>query len=199
MASEINETTANGRTAPTKLSQELYEWTETVVFALAAVILVFTFIFRTVSVGGMSMEDTLNAGVTNQDQFVDRVLLYEYFYTAPKPGDIVAINSPVVKKGGIIKRVIAVGGDTVNIDFSKHTVSVNNKVLNEPYIKEPTAVQGDVKFPVTVPKGHVFVMGDNRDISYDSRYSAVGMIDDRNIIGKAFLRIIPLNKIKWLG
>ena len=199
MDTEIKQTAANGAPEPTKLSQELYEWTETIVFALAAVILVFTFIFRTVSVGGMSMENTLNAGVTDQNQFVDRVLLYEYRYTQPKQGDIVAINSPVVKKGGIIKRVIAVGGDTVNIDFIRHTVSVNGKVLNEPYIKEPTAVQGDVKFPVTVPKGHVFVMGDNRDISYDSRYSAVGMIDDRNIIGKAFLRIIPLNEIKWLG
>jgi signal peptidase I len=199
MGTEIKETAENSPSLSVRLSQELYEWAETIVFVLAAVILVFTFVLRTVSVGGMSMENTLNAGVTDQNQFVDRVLLYEYHYTTPKQGDIVAISSPVVKKGGIIKRVIAVGGDTVNIDFKKHIVYVNGKVLKEPYIKEPTAVQGDVQFPIKVPKGHVFVMGDNRNISYDSRYRAVGMVDDRDIIGRAFVRIIPLNEIKWLG
>lgn len=175
---------------------ELYDWIESIVFSLAVVVIVFTFFFRIVGVGGVSMENTLNAGVVYENQFVDRVIITHLNYT-PAHGDIVVLYSKGLRES-VIKRVIAVGGDTVNIDFDRHIVYVNGKALSEPYIREPTAERGDVRFPVTVPAGHVFVMGDNRNDSYDSRYQAVGMIDNRDIIGKAVLRIYPLSQIRLL-
>lgn len=175
---------------------EIYDWAEAIVFSLTAVILVFTFIFRIVGVGGVSMENTLNAGVINENDYVDRVVISHIHYT-PAHGDIVVLYAKALKEC-IIKRVIAVGGDTVNIDFDHHLVYVNGKALTEPYIREPTIERGDVQFPITVPKGHVFVMGDNRNDSYDSRYKAVGMIDDQDILGHAILRIYPLNQIEIL-
>lgn len=175
---------------------ELYEWIEIMVVSLAVVAILCTFLFRIIGVGGVSMENTLNQGVVNENDFLDRVIITNLNYT-PKPGDIVVISTKAVNIP-IIKRVIAVGGDTVDIDFNAHTVSVNGKVLDEPYIKEPTTERGDVQFPVTVPEGHVFAMGDNRNNSYDSRYSAVGMVDVKDILGKAILRIYPLNQIGTL-
>lgn len=177
--------------------ENLYEWVEAIITSLIVVTFICTFVFRIVGVGGVSMEDTLNAGVVDENDFVDRVVISNFNYT-PKPGDIVVVSTNAVKIP-IIKRIIAVGGDTVNIDFDKHTVSVNNHVLSEPYIKEPTIQRGDVQFPVTVPYGHVFVMGDNRNQSYDSRFSAVGMIDIKNILGKAFFRVYPFNEFKSLS
>jgi signal peptidase I len=174
------------------LTKEFYEWTEAVAFSVAVIVITFTFIFRIVGVKGVSMENTLNAGVTSENQTVDRVVISDIDYK-PKRGDIVVLATDPV--GPIIKRVIAVGGDTVDIDFEKHTVSVNGKILDEPYIKEPTSEQGDVAFPQKVPEGHAFVMGDNRNDSFDSRFGAIGMVDDRNIQGKAILRIYPLNEI----
>ena len=196
MDDEAKVATATAAFTNTKLSQELYDWIEIIVYSLSVVLLIFMFLFRQVSVGGISMENTLNAGVINEDQFIDRVLVYECNYV-PRRGDIVVLTTKAVKTS-IIKRVIAVGGDTVDINFDKHTVSVNGKVLNEPYIKEPTASRGDVKFPVTVPKGDVFVMGDNRNVALDSRYAAIGMVNNNNIMGKAILRFFPLNEIKIL-
>lgn len=175
---------------------DLYEWMETIVYSLVAVAVICTFLFRVIGVGGVSMENTLNAGVVYEDDYVDRVLISNFNYT-PKRGDIVVISTKAVNIP-IIKRVIAVGGDMVDIDFDTHTVYVNGEALDEPYIKEPTEASGDVAFPVTVPDGHVFVMGDNRNDSYDSRFIAVGMIDDRSIMGRAFLRIYPFNEITWL-
>lgn len=192
---ELNEQTEinDGQAEKSSAVKELYDWMEAIIVSLVVVSIICTYIFRIIGVGGVSMENTLNKGVVDENQFVDRVLITHLNYT-PKRGDIVVISTPAVKLP-IIKRVIAVGGDTVNVDFDKHTVSVNNEVLDEPYIKDPTSERGDVEFPVTVPTGHVFVMGDNRNDSYDSRFSAVGMIDVNNILGKAFLRIYPLNQI----
>ena len=181
---------------PENIKNELYDWAESIVFSVAAVVLIFTFLFRIIGVGGVSMENTLNAGVQHEDQLLDRVVITDLNYT-PRRGDIVVITTKAIKDP-IIKRVIAVGGDTVNINFDTHTVTVNGKILNEPYIKEPTTEQGDVTFPVKVPKGHVFVMGDNRNDSYDSRFKAVGMVDDRDIVGHAILCIYPFSQIKRL-
>lgn len=177
---------------------EIYDYVGSIVFGLALVILVTSFTFKQVSVGGVSMENTFNAGVVNENTYVDRVLISDINYTHPKRGDVVVIDAPALHER-IIKRVIGIGGDIVNIDFQKHTVSVNGKILKEPYIKEPTAEQGNVKFPVTVPKGYVFVMGDNRNDSYDSRFSAVGMVDIKDIAGKVFLRVYLFNEIKWFN
>lgn len=163
---------------------EIYDYVSSIVFALAVVLLFFTFVFRVVMVTNISMQNTLHAG--------DRLILSHIGYV-PKQGDIVVLSTKAVK-GDIIKRVVATGGQTVNINFDTHTVYVDGKALREPYIRQPTATRGDVAFPVTVPPGHVFVMGDNRNYSYDSRYQAIGMIDDRSIVGHAIFRIFPLSK-----
>ena len=93
----------------------------------------------------------------------------------------------------LVKRVIAKGGDVVNIDYQAGTVSVNGEVLQETYIAEPTYLGYDVTFPYTVPEGTVFVMGDNRNASLDSRSSYVGCIDERDILGKVLLCFLPFS------
>lgn len=169
----------------TDFRSDLYEWAEAVVFSLSFVVLLFTFIFRIVGVDGISMLNTLQNG--------DRVIISDINYT-PKQGDIIVLSTKALDKP-IIKRVIATGGQTVNINYESHQVFVDGKELSEPYIKEPTAFEGvgPVKMPVTVPKGDVFVMGDNRNESLDSRSSEIGMIDIRYILGKAVFRIFPFN------
>lgn len=175
-----------------RLLSETYEWVEAIVFSLAFVVLLFSLVFRIAGISGVSMENTLNQGVEVESQRLDRLLISDLNYT-PKYGDIVVIRSK--KLGVIVKRVIAVGGQTVNVDFQKGTVSVDGKILSESYIKEPTRRQGDVIFPLKVPAGHVFVMGDNRNDSHDSRFSDVGCIDNHDIIGRAYFRIYPFNRI----
>ena len=107
-------------------------------------------------------------------------------------GDIVIINQPWRRNVPIIKRVIAVGGDTINIDFRRNEVYVNGVKLDEPYILEPTELSYDVQFPLTVDEGKLFVMGDNRNDSVDSRSSEIGLIDERYVLGKALIRINPI-------
>ena len=175
---------------------ELYEWAEAAVFSIIFVVLLFTFVFRQVGVGGISMENTLNKGAVSEDQYIDRLLISNFRYV-PRRGDIVVISTPAVNKP-IIKRVIGLSGETVNIDFKRHIVYINGKPLVEPYISERTALQGDVEFPQKVPAGHVFVMGDNRNHSEDSRFQAIGMVDVRNIMGKAFFRIYPFSRMGLL-
>lgn len=91
--------------------------------------------------------------------------------------------------------MIGVGGDTVDIDFDNHTVSVNGEVLDEPYINEPTTLSYDIEFPLVVPEGYVFVMGDNRNDSLDSRSSKIGLIDERYILGKALVKAFPFENL----
>ena len=118
-----------------------------------------------------------------------------------KAGDIVVVSRNIENtassnqknQGPIIKRVIAVGGDTINIDFRRNEVYVNGVKLDEPYILEPTELSYDVQFPLTVDEGKLFVMGDNRYNSTDSRQ--VGTINIDSITGKVILRIYPFNKL----
>jgi signal peptidase I len=174
------------------LINELYEWAEAIVFPLAGVILVFSLIFRIMGVSGVSMENTLNQGVTVETQTQDRVIISDFNYT-PKCGDIVAISKKIGSINLIVKRIIAVGGETVNIDSKRHIVYVNGKALKEPYINNPTSLeQGMISFPITVPKNSVFVMGDNRGDSYDGRY--FGCVSKHDIIGKVYFRILPLSR-----
>ncbi len=168
------------------LAKELFEWCEAVVFSLVFVVLIFTFVFRIVGVEGDSMKPTLHSD--------DRVIITHLFYK-PKAGDIVVVTKPTSIKKPIIKRIIATENQEVYIDFEACEVYVDGELLDEPYIMEPTRKQADVEFPVTVPPGHVFVMGDNRNNSRDSRESQIGMIDERYILGKAIFRIYPFNRI----
>lgn len=166
----------------------LYEWVEAAIFSLVCVVLVFSFLFRIVGVDGESMMRTL--------MHQDRLILEDFMYT-PQRGDIVVVNRYTVEP--IVKRIIAVGGDTIEIDPETYEVILNGEVLDEPYLNVKTPPR-EMDGPVTVPEGHVFVMGDNRGNSQDSRYNVEGLrfIDERDIMGKAVYRIWPFDSIGGL-
>lgn len=167
-------------------SENLFEWVETLVIAFFAVILFFTFIFRLAAVNGESMLPTL----VDKDR-----LIISYLGYTPKKGDIVIVNNnnPSLEKV-IVKRVIATEGQTVDINFESGEVKVDGNVLDEPYINSPTCLdEGGHDYPVTVPKDCVFVMGDNRMNSTDSRSSLVGFVPEDEILGKVVLRIFPFS------
>jgi len=166
--------------------KEILEWVISIALAFAIAFLLRQFVFTLVEVKGQSMENTL------QDS--DRLFVYRLFYT-PHDGDIVVLQPPH-DKDLYIKRVIATSGQTINIDYDKNQVYVDGILLNEPYIREKDLAHDprmDTPIPTTVPDGYVFVMGDNRNYSQDSRFSIVGMIADNKIIGKAIFRVWPFN------
>lgn len=173
----------------TGLWRDLWEWSESIVISVTTLIFIFVFVFRIVGISGVSMENTLFHD--------DRVIVTSLFYT-PAYGDIVVINQPNEFNRPIIKRIIALGGQEVDIDFESGEVSVDGTVLDEPYIANPTTVDEGIAFPLTVPEGKVFVMGDNRQHSTDSRSASIGMIDTRYILGKAIVRIFPFDAITLL-
>ena len=167
---------------------ELLDWLKTFALVFIVVVLIFTFIAKTVIVNGSSMNDTL----------VDRdfLLLCSLFYT-PKQGDIIAANCEGLDEV-IVKRVIAVGGQEVNIDFTTGTVYVDGKELDEPYIKNLTLNdEFAFNYPIVVDEGCYFCMGDNRQGSKDSRHPDVGFVSRDDILGKAIIRIYPFNKIRF--
>jgi len=159
-----------------------YDWIQSIVSTLVVVILAFIFIGRQTGVSGISMRNTLYDD--------DSVFVTSMFYT-PKNGDIVIIKSDAFTDQLLVKRVIATQGQTLDINFDTNEVFVDGVVLNEPYIREPTRESRDFRGPVTVPEGCVFVMGDNRNQSRDSRESTVGFVDVREIIGKVHFIILP--------
>ncbi len=168
--------------------ETVFDFVEVAVFALVMVAVLFAFFIRIVGVDGGSMMNTL--------QNHDRLLLVKAFYT-PERGDIVVINRE--NNTPLIKRVIAVGGDTIEINPETNEVILNGEILNEPYVDEsyPTLLF-DMNGPVTVPEGHVFVMGDHRDASHDSRKNDIGCVDEDAIVGKAIFRFYPLESFGGL-
>ena len=167
---------------PFNLKKELWEWAKAIVFAGVIVFLIFHFLIRVVSVDGSSMVPTLQNG--------DRLITSNLFYT-PSYGDIVILSDNTGLDEALVKRVIAKGGDTISIDYDAGTVTVNGELLQEDYIAAPTHLGYDVEFPYTVPEGTVFVMGDNRNQSLDSRSTYVGCIDERDILGRVLLCFMP--------
>lgn len=165
---------------------EIYDWMQSLVFALIICIIVFVFIFRIVDVSGDSMNPTLLNG--------DKLVVSDVFYK-PKQGDIVIFRKDEYKAEALVKRVIATEGQTIEIDFDRGRVYVDGERLDEPYIAEPTHNQLDFQGPQTVPEGCVFVMGDNRNASSDSRRTQIGMVDERLIVGKVLLRVFPFDSI----
>ena len=163
---------------------DAFDWIQCVVTALLVCILLFIFAGRTVGVIGPSMESTLFEG--------DRLIISNLFYT-PKQGDIVILRKDSFKDEAIVKRVIAVGGQTVDIDFDEGVVYVDGQALEEDYINEPTYRPLDFDGEITVPEGSVFVLGDNRNRSNDSRDERIGCVDARYIIGRAIWRIMPFS------
>ena len=166
---------------------EVFEWLESCIFAIVAILLIFTFLFRTATVSGSSMVPTL------LDR--ERLLLQQIGYNDPQYGDIIVIDRTQQQEPPIIKRVIGKAGDEININFFTGDVFRNGELLSEPYINELTATSHDVEFPVIVPDGCLFVMGDNRNHSADSRMTDIGMIDLRRVMGKATFRFLPFSKI----
>ena len=162
----------------------IFDLCGSVATAIIIIFVVFTFICRPTSVVGDSMVPTLHNG-----DWLITMPKSEYVY-----GDIVVVTQPNVHNEPRIKRVIATEGQTVDINFASGQVFVNGVELNEPYINEETHTSSDVTFPLIVPEGKVFVMGDNRNRSSDSRSSGVGFIDTRYILGKAQLRVLPFGE-----
>lgn len=179
----------------------VFDWADVIVTSVVIVVAVFTFLFRVVTITGDSMLDTLTDN--------DRVIISNIAYT-PQQGDIVVISRNMDNsitdenvKLPIIKRVIAVAGQTVDIDFDKGIVYVDGVALKEDYTRTLTTVQHeyDIQFPAYVPENCIFVMGDNRNESLDSRSTLIGdngMIDTRYVLGKAIFRVFPFNKIGGL-
>lgn len=185
---KTNDKVKKQNTAPAETTTrgEIYDWMQSLVFALIVCIIVFVFIFRIVDVSGDSMNPTLING--------DKLVVSDVFYK-PKQGDIVIFRKDEYKAEALVKRVIATEGQTIEIDFDRGRVYVDGELLDEPYIAEPTRNQLDFQGPQTVPAGCVFVMGDNRNASSDSRKAEIGMVDERLIVGKVLLRVFPLDSI----
>lgn len=176
------------------LKAEVFDWLEILITAVILLVVLFTFVFKIVTIDGRSMMNTLKQG--------EKVIISNIGYE-PQQGDIVVISRNMNnitygedQSAPIIKRVIATEGQTVNIDFDAGIVYVDGVALEEPYVRTPTNLQYDIRFPVVVPSGCVFVLGDNRNDSTDSRSSMIGnegMIDERYILGKALYRIFPFD------
>ncbi len=160
----------------------LFDWLQCIVSAVLVGILVFVFVGRVIGVEGKSMLDTLQ----NTDRIVMSNLLYQ-----PRYGDIVVLKTETYGDTPLVKRVIAVAGETIDIDFDTGDVMIDGQVIIENYIKSATLTREDFEGPVTVPEGFVFVMGDNRNESTDSRDDRVGLVDTREILGKVLFVIIP--------
>jgi signal peptidase I len=173
------------------IKNDLFSWLQALVFALLLLILSFTFLGRIISVDGNSMYPTLH----NKDMLLLQCVGYE-----PKQGDIVVLTKPF---GGftspIVKRIIATGGQTVRIDYDEGRVYVDEVPLEEPYINEvmrkPSPMTNLTIDYAEVPDGYVFVMGDNRNASSDSRHPELGVVDERYILGRAFFILLPFDRL----
>jgi signal peptidase I len=173
------------------LAYEIYSLLHDVVYILAVVTIIFVFVVRLVGVDGESMLPTLH----NRDY----VLLESNFLYKPEDvqtGDIVVLSVPYyADEGSIVKRVIATEGQTVDIDFDRGVVYVDGVMLEEDYTNSLTTANWDppyaLEYPATVPENCIFVLGDNRNASTDSRFAPVGMIDESCILGKVILILLP--------
>lgn len=175
-----------------KKPEERLTWQQSVamymhdlIYMLIAIILVFLLVFRVIVVSGDSMNSTLIDG----DYLL---LLSNVFYTEPQPGDIIVASKESFDNGSaIIKRVIATEGQIVDIDFDNGIVYVDGLPIDEPYINNLTTRQEGVLFPLIVEEGCIFVLGDNRAVSKDSRHPEIGLIDTREVLGKALVLMVP--------
>lgn len=184
--SRIKEKLSPEEAAVKELAQrrDTYDWIQCLISALIVCVLVFVFIFRVIDVKGTSMVPTLN----NQDKMLVSGLFYK-----PKAGDIVVFKKDEYDpEKALVKRIIATEGQKINIDFDKGIVYVDEVPIEEDYINDITTTKLDFIGPKTVPEGCVFVMGDNRNMSTDSRKAEIGMVDSRLIIGKVYCILFPL-------
>lgn len=173
----------NSNDNKTSAGEELFGWAQSLIWALIFLVLVSSFVVRISGVSGSSMYPTLKNG--------DRVLVRLMGYDKVQKGDLVVIVAPQFDDEPLVKRVIAVAGDVIEIN-NDGEVFINGDKLYEPYINEQYFSQGSVDAPYTVTEGHVFVMGDNRNHSADSRLEEIGALNTDDIIGKVFFRLWPV-------
>ena len=177
------------------LGDAAYDWARSLTAAVVTVVLLFTFLIRLVGVSGPSMQNTLFTG--------DRLVILNSMFCDFQAGDVVVVNAynaPLHET--LVKRIVAVGGQTVDIDFFTGTVYVDGEPLEEPYTKEPTFTTDGTQFPLTLAEDEVFIMGDNRNHSTDSRSTALGPVKEDYIQGKAVFLLFPgvtpeLEKREW--
>lgn len=174
---------------------DLYYWLQALVAALIAIVLVFTFLGRVIGVKGSSMYPTLH----NRDMMLVQSLGYQ-----PRQGDVVVLTKESFMPDAIVKRIIAVGGQTVRIDYDENKVYVDGTALEETYInfEDPDPMEEkplDYYTEVTVPEGSIFVMGDNRNGSTDSRSPGLGLVDERYVIGHVLCVLFPFQNAGLIG
>ena len=179
---EKRKTVGTARSHTTGFAATLYDYVGAIVAAMVLLVLLFTFVFRAAGVLGDSMQPTLQDG--------DRLVLFSHFYT-PARGDIVIVRRD--DEEPIVKRVIGVAGDVVSIDEQTEKVYLNGEELDEPYLDCTTPTLYGFTGPYTVPAGTIFVMGDNRPESHDSRAPDIGAVKLDHVMGKAVFRILPLS------
>lgn len=168
--------------------KDMYDWVQCLIVALIICVVFFAFFVRIIDVVGTSMNPTLNNS--------DKMLVSGLFYK-PKVGDVVVFKKDEYNPNkALVKRVIAVAGQEINIDFDRGIVYIDGQPIQEDYIAELTKTKEDFIGPKTVPEGCVFVMGDNRNMSTDSRKTEIGMVDTRLILGKAYMVIYPLSEFR---
>lgn len=187
----MKKTDRNEKSLYTRAAEYIYSVLSYLLLFMTVIFVAFTFFFRLVSVDGGSMLPTLGTG--------DKIIISNFLYT-PDYGDIIAVNKESAEESSMIKRVIGLPGDTVSINFETHIITVNGKVIFEDYeVKDPISEAYDMNYPsdtVTVPEDSVFVLGDNRNNSVDSRHNEVGFIALDEINGKALFKIYPIGKLR---
>ena len=159
--------------------RDLYDWIQCIVVAIIVCVLLFSFVVRLVDVVGDSMYPTLENG--------DKIIVSNLFYD-PQPGDIIVFRKDEYRDQPLVKRIIAAEGQKVD----RGIVYVDGEPIDEPYIAEPTTESLDFVGPITVDQGCVFVMGDNRNHSTDSRDARIDCVDVRCIMGKVYFTLFPL-------
>ena len=166
--------------------KDIYESCESIIISLCVIMLVIVFVFRAVAVDGDSMLPNLH----HQEKLITTNL----FYT-PEKGDIVVLDKNNALGKPLVKRVIATEGDTIKIDYKTGDVYINGQLLMEDYILEKIAPADKDNLEMTIQEGYIFVMGDNRNDSLDSRVETIGQVSTKNVLGKAVLRIYPFSEI----
>ena len=187
----MKKTDRNGKSLYNGVAEYIYSVLSYLLLCMTVIFIAFTFFFRLVSVDGASMYPTLITG--------DKIIISNFLYS-PDYGDIIAVNKESAEESSMIKRVIGLPGDTVSINFETHIITVNGKVIFEDYeVTEPINEAYDMNYPsdtVTVPENSVFVLGDNRNNSVDSRHTEVGFIALDEINGKALFKLYPIGRIR---
>lgn len=181
---EEKERKARAKRPPTPVSS-FVEFAELLIGALVSAILILTLVCRTGVVDGSSMVPTMHHG--------DRYLISDLFYT-PEQGDIVVFRPEIEGEESLwIKRIIALEGQTVYINPDNYRVYVDGKLLDEPYLIGGGTIPHSTENPITVPEGCVYVLGDNRALSHDSRYKDLGCVEIDQLAGRVLLRFWPLD------